>query len=126
VPVDNYFNFDKNSVDMAFIQDSKVGSDELQSVLSGQVDLIASQILARKAEVKESGLLGGKAGIALFFAYLAKAFPEKQYLQNTLDYLDELSEALSNEEMNYSMSAGSGRHCFCLSAFAQHGHPGCR
>jgi len=79
---------------------------EQSASLTGQLHLIASQTLEKKNEVKEMGLLGGKAGITLLFAYLSKAFPEKEYLQNTMDYLDELSDALSNEELNYSMSSG--------------------
>src|SRR6187402_3589925 len=79
---------------------------EQSASLSGQVHFIAGQILERKDEVKEIGLLGGKAGITLLFAYLSKAFPERDYLQNTMDYLDEMSEALSYEELNYSMSSG--------------------
>jgi len=91
---------------MPFTQDTRVAQDALKRTLSDQVDFIAAQILDRKQEVKEAGLLGGKAGIALLFAYLAKAFPAKDYLQHTLDYLDELSNALANEELNYSMSSG--------------------
>src|SRR5688572_3581277 len=80
-------------------------ADVDQSLIS-QIDTIAGQILEKKNEVKKVGLLGGKAGITLMFAYLSNAYPEKKYLQATLDFLDELSDSLSNEELNYNMSAG--------------------
>jgi lantibiotic modifying enzyme len=67
---------------------------------------IAKQIILHKNEVNYSGLLGGKAGITLLFAYLSKIFPEKNYLQTTFEYLDELNDALGNEAMDHSMSAG--------------------
>ncbi|HUR09719.1 MAG TPA: lanthionine synthetase C family protein [Flavitalea sp.] len=74
--------------------------------LVSQIEVIAEQILKNKDDVIEVGLLGGKAGITLLFAYLSKAFPEKKYLQATLDYLDELSDSLSTEELSHNMSAG--------------------
>jgi len=86
--------------------DAKSLMADVNLSLVKQIDVIAEQILEKKNEVKEVGLLGGKAGITLLFAYLSKSFPEKKYLQATLDYLDELSDSLANEELNYNMSAG--------------------
>src|SRR5690349_22161776 len=90
----------------------KTATVEVSQSLTEQIEIIAKQILEKKNEVKDVGLLGGKAGITLLFAYLSKAFPEREYLQATLDYLDELSDALSNEELNYNMSAGVGGIAF--------------
>src|SRR5438874_12530792 len=85
----------------------------LNQSLIKQIDTITEQILEQKNEVKGIGLLGGKAGITLLFAYLSKTLPihkdsfgEKNYLQSTLDCLDGLSDSLSNEELNYNMSGG--------------------
>jgi lantibiotic modifying enzyme len=80
-------------------------SDLHQSLLS-QVEAIAQQLLQKKNEVKRAGLHTGKAGIALLYAYLSKAFPEKKYLQVTLDYLNELNGALVNDELNYNIYNG--------------------
>ncbi len=88
------------------LADTKVSTGEMTQSLIKQIEIIAEQILERKNEVNQVGLLGGKAGITLLFAYLSKAFPEREYLQATLDYLDELSDSLLNEELNYNMSAG--------------------
>src|SRR5687768_7851049 len=91
---------------MNIVPDAKTFVPDVNQSLFKQIDTIAEQILEKKDDVIEVGLLGGKAGITLFFAYLSKVFPEKNYLQTTLDYLDELSDSLSNEELNYNMSAG--------------------
>lgn len=81
-------------------------SPAINKSLAKQVDTIAQQLLDKKTELNETGLLGGKAGIVLLFAYLAKLFPEKEYLNNTLQYLDELTDALANDELDYNMSGG--------------------
>jgi len=71
-----------------------------------QVETIARQLLEKKTDRDETGLLGGKAGIVLLFAYLSKLFPEKEFFNNTLQYLDELTDALANDELDYNMSGG--------------------
>ena len=81
-------------------------SSGINRSLVKQVDTIARQLLDKKADLDETGLLGGKAGILLLFAYLSKLFPEKEYLNNTLQWLDELSDALANDELDYNMSGG--------------------
>src|SRR6476620_764539 len=81
-------------------------SSDLCRVLDRQVHTIASQITKKKKELSEVTLLGGKAGIVLLFSYLAKLFPEKAYLNDTLDYLEELSNSLANDPLAYSMSTG--------------------
>ena len=83
-----------------------INSAGIKKSLAKQVDAIARQILDKTTELNETGLLGGKAGIVLLFAYLSKLFPEKEYLNNTLQLLDELSNALANDELDYNMSGG--------------------
>jgi len=91
---------------MNMLAETKDGTVEVSQSIIKQIETIAEQVLENKNEVKGIGLPGGKAGITLLFAYLAKLFPEKNYLQATFDYLDELSDSLSNEELHYNMSAG--------------------
>jgi len=79
---------------------------DIDRSLTNQIDVIAQQILDNKTGAKEAGLLGGKAGIVLLFAYLSRIFPEKNYLQATFDLLDELSDSLTNDELDFHMSAG--------------------
>jgi lantibiotic modifying enzyme len=78
----------------------------LSRILSNQVETIAGQVYEKRPRLPDTGLLDGKAGIVLLFAYLAKLFPGKKYLESTLNYLEELSESLAKEELTYNMSAG--------------------
>src|SRR5207249_4373991 len=71
-----------------------------------QIENIAKQTQEEKTFITEPGLLDGKAGIVLLFAYLSKLFPEKDYSDITADFLDELSDSLSNDEHGYDMSTG--------------------
>ena len=91
---------------MTSLSDTRIDFSTIYPSLPNQIVEIAEQITQHKNEVSDSGLLGGKAGITLLFAYLSKAFPEKKYLQTTFEYLDELNDALANEELDYSLSAG--------------------
>ena len=91
---------------MGSATDMHIISPGINRSLAKQVDTIAQQLLDKKTDLDETGLLGGKAGIVLLFAYLSKLFPEKEYLNNTLQYLDELSDALANDELDYNMSGG--------------------
>ena len=91
---------------MIISADAKTFVSDVNQSLLNQIDTIAEQILEKKNEVNKVGLLGGKAGITLLFAYLSKSFPEKKYLEATFDFLDQLSDSLSDEELNYNMSAG--------------------
>lgn len=86
--------------------ESKILAADVNQSLIKQIDTIVEQILEKKNDVKEVGLLGGKAGITLLYAYLSKNFPEKKYLQAAMDCLAELGESLAKEELNYNMSAG--------------------
>jgi lantibiotic biosynthesis protein len=91
---------------MGYATDMHIIAPDINKSLEKQVDTIARQLLDKKNELNETGLLGGKAGIVLLFAYLSKLFPEKEYLNNTLQYLDELTETLANDELDYNMSGG--------------------
>lgn len=71
-----------------------------------QIQAIAKQIVEKKEEVIDTGLLGGKAGIVLLYAYLSKVFPNDIYSQITMDSLDELVEILANNHLHYGMSSG--------------------
>ena len=82
-------------------------------VLWRQIENIAKQIQEEKNRITEPGLLEGRAGIVLLFTYLSKLFPvredsfgEKNYSDITAGMLDELSDSLSNDELDHNMSAG--------------------
>lgn len=77
----------------------------LANALADQLHLIAEQVFLHKNK-KDLSLLGGKAGITLLYAYLLKAFPDETINQHVSQLLDELSEALAQEELNHSMSSG--------------------
>src|SRR6266496_1391874 len=77
-----------------------------EAVLWRQIENTANQILEEKTSITNSGLLDGKAGIVLLFAYLSKIFPEKNYSDIVSGFLDELSDSLSNDEQGYDMSTG--------------------
>ena len=53
-------------------------SSGINRSLVKQVDTIARQLLDKKTDLDETGLLGGTAGIVLLFAYLSKLFPQKE------------------------------------------------
>ncbi|HEV8271662.1 MAG TPA: lanthionine synthetase C family protein [Chitinophagaceae bacterium] len=78
---------------------------DIDSSLTNQIDAIAQQVADDNSDLKEVGLLGGKAGIVLLFAYLSRIFPQN-YLQATFDLLDELSDSLANDELDFHLSAG--------------------
>src|SRR5215471_2006101 len=81
-------------------------TQSMSQALDQHVTAIAENICEKKGELKESGLLSGKAGIAILFAYLSEIFPEKRYLQDTFDLLEDLEHSLSNDELTYNMSSG--------------------
>lgn len=58
------------------------------------------------ATAKESGLLTGNAGIALFFAYLTLACPDGPYEEMTQEYLDKMSDALADQQLSHHLSGG--------------------
>jgi len=86
-------------------QPTSVFSNGLRA-LDSQVARIVEQIAETKNERHECGLLGGKAGIALLFAYLSKLLPSTKYLQATFQILEDLSYSLSTDDLGYNMSAG--------------------
>src|SRR4030095_7739008 len=77
-----------------------------EAVLWKQIENTAKQIQEERVRITHPGLLSGKSGIVLFFAYLSKLFPEKTYSDVTAGILDELSDSLSNDELDHSMSGG--------------------
>jgi lantibiotic modifying enzyme len=77
-----------------------------EAVLWKQIENIANQIQEERLAITNPGLLDGKAGIVLLFAYLSKLVPEKNYSDITAGILDELSDSLSNDELDHSMSGG--------------------
>lgn len=77
-----------------------------EAVLWKQIENIAKQIQEERVRITNPGLLDGRAGIVLLFAYLSKLFPEKNYSDITAGILDELSDSLSNDELDHNMSAG--------------------
>ena len=81
-------------------------AESVYQALDHQVISIAEQVSEKKGQLKESGLLGGKSGIAILFAYLSELFPQKNYLQDTFDILEDLEHSLSNDELNHNMSSG--------------------
>lgn len=91
---------------MGFATNIYINTADVKNSLAKQVAIIVTQLLDKKPELNEAGLLGGKAGIVLLFAYLSKLFPGKEYLNHTLEYLDDLSNALANDELEYNMSGG--------------------
>ena len=76
------------------------------AVLWRQIENIAKQIQEERVGITNPGLLDGKAGIVLFYAYLSKLFPGKKYSDIVAGILDELSDSLSNDELDHSMSGG--------------------
>lgn len=91
---------------MIFSSGSNTIYRNAETVLWKQIENIARQIQEEGVHITNPGLLDGKAGIVLFFAYLSKLFPEKDYSETTLSFLDDLSNSLSNDEHGYDMSAG--------------------
>lgn len=78
----------------------------LRQQLISQLGAFAEEIRQNNNANLESGLLDGKAGILLMFSYLSKIFPESSYQETTFKLLEELSNALANEKLTYSMSSG--------------------
>ena len=66
---------------MGSTTDMHIISPAINRSLAKQVETMARQLLDKKTDLDETGLLGGKAGIVLLFAYLSKLFPEKEALR---------------------------------------------
>ena len=75
--------------------------------LEKQLKTIVDELITNGRLIHNFGLLDGKAGVTLLFAYLTKAYPENELYEDiTCSYLEELSLALSEEELPSNMSAG--------------------
>lgn len=82
-------------------------SPNLKDALEQQLKVIVDELILNKNLIHGFGLLDGKAGVTLLFAYLTKAFPENEMYENiTCEYLEELSNALSEVSLPLNMSAG--------------------
>jgi lantibiotic biosynthesis protein len=86
--------------------------DTIHAELEAQLHQLAADILPYSKTYEGLGLLGGKAGMALFFGYMAQHFNRQDYTDATFEMLNDLSEALSNEDMTYAMSNGVGGIAF--------------
>lgn len=76
-------------------------------MLHEQIRAIAHSVYEdRDTTIKESGLLGGYAGVALFFAYLTIAYPEGAYEEITREYLEKMSDALADRQLPHHLSGG--------------------
>jgi lantibiotic modifying enzyme len=73
-----------------------------------QVHKIAEEIAVLRHEFCNSGLLGGKPGMTLLFAYLHKLFPEKNYSSTLFDWLGDLSYSMANEELSHHLTGVAG------------------
>ena len=91
---------------MIFSSGSNTIYRNIEAVLWKQIENIAKQIQEEIVRITNPGLLDGKAGIVLLYAYLSRLFPEKNYSETTFRFLDELSDSLANDEMDHSMSGG--------------------
>jgi len=91
---------------MIFSSDSNTIYRNAEALLWKQIENIARQIQEEGVRITNPGLLNGKAGIVLLYAYLSRLFPEKNYSETTFSFLDELTDSLSNDEMDHSMSGG--------------------
>jgi class I lanthipeptide synthase len=78
----------------------------LQYSLQEQIAAIADDLYRNKEDVGSSDLLGGDAGVTLLFAYLAKVYPGGKYEGIMFEYLDKLSNSLSEDELPHNMSGG--------------------
>lgn len=74
--------------------------------LHEQITSIAGALYHNIGRVRSSGLLYGRAGITLFFAYLAKSFPGGEYEEIMHKYLEELREGLSRKGLSHTLSTG--------------------
>jgi lantibiotic modifying enzyme len=79
---------------------------EIDESLARQANQISQEIAEKWEEFDEIGLLEGKSGMVLLFAYLSKLFPGKGYEATTLYYLNDLRESLAVDELGYDLSGG--------------------
>lgn len=83
-----------------------VNSNSTHSDIELQIKNITEDLITRRDQIKEVGLLSGKCGITLLFAYLSKVYPDANYTTATFDLLEQLGESLANEELDHSISSG--------------------
>jgi lantibiotic biosynthesis protein len=78
----------------------------IREALAKQVDRISEEISEKWPEVSNIGLLEGRSGMVILFAYLSKLFPGRGHEATTLYYLNNLRHALTTEELGYDLSSG--------------------
>ena len=78
----------------------------VNELLAVRVEKISTEIIENWPAIKEIGLLEGKAGIVLLFAYLSKQYPRRSFAKNLSDCLHDLSESLMKVELSYTMCDG--------------------
>jgi lantibiotic modifying enzyme len=86
----------------ALANTTETGNDELLK----QVNRISFEISEKRTELNEIGLLEGKSGMLILFAYLSKLFPGKGHQTVVSHFLDDIKKTLVNEELGYSLSGG--------------------
>jgi lantibiotic biosynthesis protein len=74
--------------------------------LAKQVKDISQQISEKWNEFNDIGLMEGRAGMTLLFAYLSKLFTDKGYEAATLYSLNDLKDSLLNDELGYNLPGG--------------------
>ena len=79
---------------------------DINESLAKQAHRISLEISEKWKEFHEIGLLEGRSGMVILFAYLSKLFPGKSYEATTLYYLNELRESLATDELGYDLSGG--------------------
>lgn len=80
--------------------------------LHQQITSIAGALRHNVARVRSYGLLNGRAGITLLFAYMAKTFPGGEFEALTHKHLEELRGILSRKGLSHSLSTGKAGIAF--------------
>ena len=80
--------------------------------LHQQIASIAGALQHNITRVTSYGLLNGRAGITLLFAYMAKTFPGGEFEELTYKYLEELRGILSRKGVSHSLSTGKAGIAF--------------
>jgi lantibiotic biosynthesis protein len=83
-----------------------INESEIHESLARQVSRISLEISEKWEDFNEIGLLEGRSGMVLLFAYLSKLFPGKGHEANTLYYLNDLRESLTRDQLGYDLSGG--------------------
>lgn len=91
---------------MTTILPQPILSSTTHTDIEKQIKQIAEDLILRKDRIKDVGLLSGKCGITLLFAYLSKVYTDPTYTTVTFDLLEQLGESLANERLDHNISSG--------------------